>query len=641
MELVYLWIEDFRNIQKQGFNFNPELVFTTIPSSENIKNEIKYTIKIDYNNDYVNLFDGNIINVTGVIGKNGSGKSSLLHCLKMMCGKLSTLTSPLIFSLLDREAKTIKTYYYKEGGVEEMSSLSVELEVAKEVKERYKIAKPKPYTVLRMQFDNSSGIKGLDFEFEDIACCFFSNAFDSHPEQIYSKIYNVSTNNRVEDFLRKYIEKIEKEAKKNKKNDLPKLVLYPSHIAEYHKTEKRTLLEFISYANTRKTGKLPDLPSSLIVQFNFDDYEHLKSENSLLYSKETINEIQKLAVQLISKSKDKRNNFLNITVLCSFYYALRWDLFQPNRVSMDRVKRGINELLNNPNALFDNIRKLLSPLIITDGSNQNAKTINEFLGKRFSDAVRKMEFSDTEMVSDDKTHYRLKADINLWTVLNLIHELKYVMDSTFIDYSWGSGISTGEEAFLSHFARLNDLKGDLYHKTIWLLVDEGDLYFHPQWQKEYFNNLLTYVKFIFPRNKVQIIISTHSPFIASDLPKQNLIFLKKNEKGGCEVANREMKKETFGNNIHELYADSFFLTDALIGDFAKTKINDIITMLQDKKALKNPNSIRQLINIIGEPIIKTKLLEMLAEKLGENVELTRLKSQQEYIAQRLKEIEKE
>jgi hypothetical protein len=32
---------------------------------------------------------------------------------------------------------------------------------------------------------------------------------------------------------------------------------------------------------------------------------------------------------------------------------------------------------------------------------------------------------------------------------------------------------------------------------------------------------------------------------------------------------------------------------------------------------------------------------MLAEKLGENVELTRLKSQQEYIAQRLKEIEKE
>ncbi|MGZ4055550.1 MAG: hypothetical protein ACXVPM_11650, partial [Bacteroidia bacterium] len=109
MELVYLWIEDFRNIQKQGFNFNPELVFTTIPSSENIKNEIKYTIKIDYNNDYVNLFDGNIINVTGVIGKNGSGKSSLLHCLKMMCGKLSTLTSPLIFSLLDREAKTIKT----------------------------------------------------------------------------------------------------------------------------------------------------------------------------------------------------------------------------------------------------------------------------------------------------------------------------------------------------------------------------------------------------------------------------------------------------------------------------------------------------------------------------------------------------
>lgn len=640
MELLYLWIEDFRNIRKQGFNFNPEFVFTTTPISEKSTKEIVYKIKIDYNANYVNLFDSNIINVTGVIGKNGSGKSSLLHCLKMMCGKLSTLTSPLIFALLDRESKTIKTYYYKEGGVEEMSSLSISLDTTKEVRDKFKITKPKPYSISRMQFNNGSGIKGLDFEFEDIACCFFSNAFDSHPEQIYSKIHNVSTNYRVETFFKKYIEKIEKEAKKTKKKEIPKLVLYPSHIAEYHKSEQRTLLEFISYANTRKTGKLPDLPTSLIVQFNFEDYEYLINENSFLYKKEAIVKIQELAVQLISKSKDKRNNFLNIVVLCSFYYALRWDLFQPSRVSMDDVKIGIDNLLKNPKTLFGNIRELLSPLKITDGSNQNAKTINEFLGKKFTDSVQKIQFSDTEMVSDDKTHYRLKADNNLWTVLNLIHDLKYVMDSTFIDYSWGTGISTGEEAFLSHFARLNEVKEDLYHKTIWLLVDEGDLYFHPQWQKEYFNNLITYVKFLFPRNKVQIIISTHSPFIASDLPKQNLIFLKKNVNGGCEVANSETQKETFGNNIHELYADSFYLTDALIGEFAKNKINDVITILQNKKALRNPESIRQLINIIGEPIIKTKLLEMLAERLGENVELTRLKAQQEYITQRLKEIQK-
>lgn len=640
MELLYLWVEDFRNIQKQGFNFNPELIFTTIPSSKKKSKEVFYKIKIDYNKNYVNLFDGNIINVTGVVGKNGSGKSSLLHCLKMMCDKLSTLTSPLIFSLLDRESKTIKTYYYKEGGVEEMSSLSVSLEPTIEVRGKYKIAKPKPYSILRMQFDNGTGIKGLDFEFEDIACCFFSNVFDSHPEQIYSKIHNVSTNYRVEAFLKKYIEKIENKIKKTKKKEIPKLVLYPSHIGEYHKSEQRTLLQFISYANTRKTGKLPDLPTSLILQFNFEDYEYLISDSSFLYKKETIIEIQKLAVQLISESKDKRDNFLNIVVLCSFYYALRWDLFKPSRVSMEDVMEGVDDLLKNPKSLFDSIRELLSQLKITDNSSQNAKTIIEFLGKKFTEAVQKMQFSDTEMISDNKTYYRLKVDNNLWTILNLIHDLKYVIDSAFIDYSWGTGISTGEEAFLSHFARLNEVKTDLYHKTIWLLVDEGDLYFHPQWQKEYFSNLITYVKFLFPRNKVQIILSTHSPFIASDLPKQNLIFLKKNEKGNCEIANHEMRKETFGGNIHELYADSFFLTDALIGEFAKTKINEVITLLQDKKALRNPESIRLLINIIGEPIIKTKLLEMLAEKLGENVEFTRLKAQQVYIAQRLKEIEK-
>jgi len=76
-----------------------------------------------------------------------------------------------------------------------------------------------------------------------------------------------------------------------------------------------------------------------------------------------------------------------------------------------------------------------------------------------------------------------------------------------------------------------------------------------------------------------------------------------------------------------------------MGDFAKSKIDNIINDLQSNEPLNNPDYLRTLIQIIGEPIIQIKLAEMLADKLGENIESSRLLMQQEYINQRLKQIE--
>lgn len=37
MELVYLWIEDYKNIQKQGFNFSPNFHVEFTPVYEDKK----------------------------------------------------------------------------------------------------------------------------------------------------------------------------------------------------------------------------------------------------------------------------------------------------------------------------------------------------------------------------------------------------------------------------------------------------------------------------------------------------------------------------------------------------------------------------------------------------------------------------
>jgi len=614
MELLFLWVEDFRKVQKQGFNFSAELHFH-MEYAPYPGDAFPYRLNIKLNPGYVNLFDGNITNVTGIVGKNGSGKSTLIHCLKMLTGKLSTLLSPLVFSMLDRDENTIKTFYYAGGGDSSMVELSVKVEAELQVEHKFKIANARPYTIERLVIEGSK-VKGLDFDFTDIACCFFSNTFDSHREIIYEGIHNVSTNYRVEKFLKEYIPKKEKAAA-SKKKEIPKIEIWPSHILQYHKLELRTLLKFLSYSKTRKSGQTPDLPDSLTIEFKLDDYEYLKSKSSFIYEGSTIEEIQKLAVKLMKASTDKRINFLNIVVLTSFYNALRKELFQPEEVNMNEAHLRIKELPFSKNRLFDEIRKLMSSLGKKEFNSAEAKVLTDFLGDNFTRAVQKMQFSDTDEISDNKLHYRLKIGNNLWNVLDLIFELKAIEDTPFIDYSWGTGLSTGQEAFLTHFARLYELKDHLGSKPIWLLIDEGDLYFHPDWQKNYFSYLVDYVNFLFPKNKVQIILTTHSPFIVSDLPRQNLIFLRQNATGGCSVVNNEIQSETFGGNIHELFTNTFFLSDGLMGEFARVKIEKLIQDVNDAQLIdddKFENDFKSRIGIIGEPFIQAKLLELVAGK---------------------------
>lgn len=623
MELLYLWIEDFRNINKQGFDFSAEFKFKMeeIDKSKS-NNSLSYKLTITKNENYVNLFDGNVINVTGIIGKNGSGKSTLLHCLKMLTGKLSILLSPLIFCLRDTELNTIKTYYYSGGGDKEMIPLNLLVVADSEVKQHYKLILPKAYTIDKFSIKGSK-VRGLDFDFNTIASCYFSNTFDSHREHIYEGIYNISTNYKVESFLKDYIVLKEKKVQIQKK-EVRKIELWPSHILQYHKSELKGLLKFLSYANTRKSNQFLILPKTLIVEFNLDDYEYLKEEGKemFLYNKKDIEEIHNAAYRIITQSRDKRKNFMNMVLLTSFYHVLRKDLLQPKITSMDETKALIKSISDKTNDLFATIRKILDPLSKLKENSLESKTISEFLGRSFENAVQRIQFSDTESVSDSKVHYLLKIENNLWFVLSLIFDLRALDDANYIDYSWGGGLSTGQEAFLTHFARLNDLKNKLGSKPIWLMIDEGDLYFHPEWQKRYFSELLDYVKFLFPRNKVQIIITTHSPFIASDLPKQNLIFLKQDAEGLCTVANNEIQFETFGSNIHELFTNSFFLADGLMGEFARTRISELILELNSVEQVSRDeyeNNYKKRIEIIGESFIQAKLFELVASKTENKV----------------------
>lgn len=175
-------------------------------------------------------------------------------------------------------------------------------------------------------------------------------------------------------------------------------------------------------------------------------------------------------------------------------------------------------------------------------------------------------------------------------------------------------LSSGEQhlvhtmqSVLYHILNVNSVHSSKEQKNkyeyINIIFDEIELYFHPEYQRRFVFELLERLDSLkksthIPKIKgINILFCTHSPFILSDIPKQNVLFLgdKKDFK-------------TFGANITTLLANSFFMEN-LIGEFAKNKINEVIRWItQDKE------DILKTIRLIDEPILRNKLIEMYYEK---------------------------
>jgi len=124
---------------------------------------------------------------------------------------------------------------------------------------------------------------------------------------------------------------------------------------------------------------------------------------------------------------------------------------------------------------------------------------------------------------------------------------------------------------------------------------------------------------------------THSPFILSDIPRTNTLFLKKDESSRYATALKR-KPDSFGANIHELLSDGFFMSDT-IGAFAKEKITEIIEFCRKAETSTDLAKLKEeyepkrrvfnfVLNNIGEGYIKGVLknhLLQLEELLGADV----------------------
>jgi hypothetical protein len=84
----------------------------------------------------------------------------------------------------------------------------------------------------------------------------------------------------------------------------------------------------------------------------------------------------------------------------------------------------------------------------------------------------------------------------------------------------------------------------------------------------------------FPWYQFQVIITTHSPVLLSDIPENRVVFMPKDEVYENEI---QRHSETFAANIATLYYDAFFMHEGSIGEMAKITIDMLYEVLSNKK----------------------------------------------------------
>lgn len=175
---------------------------------------------------------------------------------------------------------------------------------------------------------------------------------------------------------------------------------------------------------------------------------------------------------------------------------------------------------------------------------------------------------------------------------------------------------------LYHLANIESVHNDennerVRYSNALIIFEEVELYFHPQLQKQLIKNLLDGIKQMHFKHikSIQIIFVTHSPFILSDIPTENILALKKD----C-TETKELK--TFSANIYDMLNTSFFMEEGAIGDYAQWIIQFIVKCFEDRHTI-SPEDLLELISLIDEPLYHKVLMQKFYEKYPNQTPLSK------------------
>ena len=268
--------------------------------------------------------------------------------------------------------------------------------------------------------------------------------------------------------------------------------------------------------------------------------------------------------------------------------------------------------------LFDKIKKEAEEErkeflnLLVDFLNNFEQIINNYEIKEYSDSMetRVVEIGYGEKNFDNRIEFE-KLYLDYEKLEKNALDLKYYGFRAIDEFYYN--MSTGETNILKVMSYVKWLQMNSSQGTCQLVVDELESGMHLEWSRSLINFLVNYINEI---NKVggmnfQLIFTTHSPYMLSDIKPGNVIMIEKNQETGYSEG--KVLQNTFAKNIQEIMKEN--LIDNIYGDFALAKIDSMISRLNGEMAQAgNEEELLKEIHLISEPILRNKLLEMYDKK---------------------------
>lgn len=612
MEIVFVWIDKFRNLKNAGFNLGSEYNY------ELELDEINRACKLTRtrNENFIPDFFKPFLNISAIVGKNASGKSSFIDTLYSDSLFLNNKESKCL--ILYKHGTELSYYINFDDNKSTQPPIPFWISLASdEPNESNSIEKKPPWRV----FLNDRQIAEMDNSIN--TCLIKYSSFIDLNSGLHGGYYN---NGYIDISANHLLYTDVSDGLKDSFGNEP--------LNNYKYSTTKQSVKFILEWKDSELYDIITIPDNitLINTYKGRRKEEIEVPNHSL--KEKVKEMYDFAINVLRPHITEFINNNNPTsphhfdvFIGSVVDSLAEALYLSYR-DFDAVEVNFNCSENDLIGLspdeavfvFLDKQNVFDGNAVVDFIEEVRQSINS------ADDKTKEEREWTTKVSD-KTLELIEIQKAFKNAI-LIGE-RSVKLSNIIDFDWRD-MSSGEKAYLNLFSRFNyarelildGLDDTTYHNNaqlpdiIYILIDEGEIGFHLQWQKEYIsklhNVLPEILKFEGHDVKLQLIFTTHSPISLSDMPNDRVIYLK----DGKVLKER---RKTFGANISDLFADSFFFSNGLIGDFAINRINQTIEWLHNLKKIEDNEYHRNLIANIDEPIIQRKLAEMYSDKMKDNL----------------------
>lgn len=580
MKLIYAYIIKYRNIEKQSFSFDKQYSV----NCQELKPD-HYSVIVENGNHIINIMaNDNIENITAIVGKNGAGKTSWLVA---MCELLESYEeSKFIYIYADGEDYYIecnkvyimdfdKIYHNSEANVilPEASIYKVNYQNKTFVEiERNKERIEKIAYIMVENKKNSMSHSYCNIMYSNIP----RNGVTYEEAGIYYKFtYLYYHKGRTEQFnnqhLKVHIDLDKGYLLRQKRitNLLPEYYpkknclfdLMPSGTELYKKAFLLRMIELI-LSNFRESGSKISQPFIDEINSMADKYE---KDINLLY--------------------DKFDDL--VSIICELHKAM----LNNNHANKTDTQLCFNTFLHNMKTLIEKL---------PDHCFENSFKID-------------IGFSEIKLLELESAVGKVFKDYDLRDIL-----LEYINVINFNIV----GLSDGYEFISNLYAAIYSsfkLFQPVNNQKIILALDEPDCYMHPEWSRRFVDDLYKFLKEEFSIYKFEILLTTHSPYILTDIPNENIIFL---ENGKI----KDIESETFGQNIHSLLRQAFFL-DSTIGEYS---LKMITLLYEELKSIKSGNKcvvsnydkavLEKKISIIGEPLVKWKIEKLYYECFPEEKE---------------------